>query len=113
MKKIILIASVVLVLTLLVSCYLTEEEQNMEGVKMTAVIKSIGDKIEVEVIEGEYEASGIYWVNVSFDTVYTNANNVRLSLSDLNVGDVVEITYGGQVMMSYPPQIVAVKIQIK
>ena len=26
-------------------------------------------------------------------------------------GDTIEITYGGQVMMSYPPQIVASKIQ--
>ncbi len=113
MKKIILIVSVVLVLALLVSCYITEEEQNMEGAKMTAVIKNIADKIEVEVIEGDYNVSGIYWVNISSDTVFTDENNVRLSLSDLNVGDIIEITYSGQVALSYPPQISARKIQIK
>ena len=113
MKRISLIAYVLLVVALLVSCYITEEEKNMEGVKMTAVIKNIGDKIEVEVIEGEYEVSGIYWVNFSSDTVFTNADDVRLSISDLKVGDVVEITYGGQVAMSYPPQISAKIIQIK
>lgn len=113
MKKIIFIASVLLALALVTSCYLTEEEKNMDGVKMTAIIKNIGDKIEVEVIEGQYGVSGIYWVNVSGDTVYTDTNNVRLPASALKVGDTVEITYGGQVMMSYPPQIVALKIQIK
>ena len=113
MKKIIFAVSVILVFGFLVSCYISEEEQNMEGVKMTAVIKNIGDKIEVEVIEGEYGASGTYWVNVSEDTVYTDSDNVRLSLSSLNVGDVIEITYGGQVAMSYPPQISAKKIRIK
>ena len=50
---------------------ISEEEQNMEGVKMTAIVKNIGEKIEVEVVEGEYDASGIYWVNVSDETVYT------------------------------------------
>jgi hypothetical protein len=29
------------------------------------------------------------------------------------VGDTVEITYGGQMMMSYPPQIVATAISLK
>ena len=113
MKKIILIVSVVLILALLVSCYIIEEEQNMEGAKMTAVIKNIEDKIEVEVIEGDYNVSGIYWVNISSDTVFTDENNARLSLSDLKVGDIIEITYSGQVALSYPPQIYAKKIQIK
>ena len=113
MKKFVFVASIVLVLALLVSCYINEEEQNVEGVRMTAVIKSIEDKIEVEVIEGDYGASGIYWVNVSSDTVYTDENNVRLSLSNLKVGDIIEITYSGQVALSYPPQISARKILIK
>lgn len=121
MKKIALIVLFILVLTLFVSCYLTEavtktlteEEQNLEGVKMTAIVKSISDKIEVEVIEGEYGASGIYMVNFSSDTVFTDSDNVQLTVSDVEVGDVIEITYSGQVMLSYPPQIVALKVQIK
>ncbi len=83
------------------------------NVKMTAIVKSIEDKIEIEVISGEYGAEGIYWVNYSDETVFTNSENASLSISDLKVGDTVEITYGGQVAMSYPPQIFAKKIEIK
>ena len=120
MKKIILIVSVLLLLALLVSCYSDEEgKQTMvedstgETVKMTAIVKNIEDKIEVEVIEGEYEVSGIFWVNVSSDTVYLNAEGIILNASNLKVGDVIEITYSGQVALSYPPQIFAKAIQIK
>ena len=77
---------------------------------MIAEILAIGDKIEVEVIEGEYGASGIYWVNFNEKTPIVSKNGGALALADLSVGDQVEITYNGQVMMSYPPQIVARKI---
>ena len=56
MKKFILILSVVLVLTLLISCDMEDDEQTMadggttESVKMTAVVKNVGYSIEVEVI---------------------------------------------------------------
>ena len=113
MKKIVFITSVLLILSLLSACSLTEEEKNMEGAKMTAVIKSIGNGFEVEVIEGDYGASGIYWVRISSDTVYADQNNNRIIQSSLKVGDTIEITYNGQVMLSYPPQINAKKIQLK
>ena len=117
MKKIIFAASVLLVLVLLVSCYDDGVKQTMlddgTDVKMTAIVKSIGDKIEVEVIEGEYGASGIFWVNYSAETVFVDANDVVVSVSDIEIGDTVIITYGGQVAMSYPPQISAKRIQIK
>ena len=119
MKKIILILSILLLFALLISCDMGDDEQTMadgdttENVKMTAVIINIAEKIEVEVIEGEYGASGIYWVNVSSDTIFTDANGNCISASNLKIGDIVEITYGGQVAMSYPPQISAKQIQIK
>lgn len=119
MRKFIFVASVLMILLLLFSCYAEEEKQTLAdngsatGVKMTALVKNIGEKIEVEVIEGEYGASGIFWVNVSDETVYVDKNNYIISASDLEIGDIVEITYGGQVMMSYPPQIVASIIRIK
>ena len=77
---------------------------------MVAEIVAIGDKIEVNVIEGEYDASGIYWVNVNSSTTVKTSDGKSIKLSDLAVGDRIEITYSGQVMMSYPPQIVAKKI---
>ena len=100
---------------LIPSCALSEEEKNMQGVKMTAIIKNVNTDtgLEVEVIEGEYGASGIYWVIISKDTVFADANGNRISKNSLKVGDTIEITYGGQVMLSYPPQIVAKKIQTK
>ena len=118
MKKIILIASVLLILALLVSCDTNGgqdmiEEGTQETAKMTAIVNAIGDKIEVEVIEGDYGVSGLYWVNFSSDTVFVDANNQKIGSSDLKVGDIIEITYNGQVALSYPPQIFARKIQIK
>ena len=83
-----------------------------DGAKMTAEIVAIGEKIEVNVIEGEYGASGIYWVITGIDTLYLNEDGGVTFRSSLSVGDRVEITYSGQVMMSYPPQIVAKKIVV-
>ena len=79
---------------------------------MVAEIVGIGEKIEVEVIEGEHGASGTYWVIVGEDTVFEDSDGSRISLASLQVGDHIKITYSGQVMMSYPPQIVAKKITI-
>lgn len=84
-----------------------------DGVKMTAAVVGLSDKIEVEVIEGEYGASGIYWVITSSETDFIGQDGGSVMKSCLKVGDIVEIIYNGQVMMSYPPQIVAKKITIK
>ena len=89
------------------------ESELKYDVKMTASIKAINEKIEVEVIEGDYGASGIYWVLTNENTDFTAKDGSVISKADLKVGDVIEIGYGGQVMMSYPPQIVAVKIAVK
>ena len=83
---------------------------DVEGAKMTAEVVFVGDKLEVNVIEGEYGASGPYWVITSSETVIVDQSGKRIS--KLNVGDKIEIIYSGQVMMSYPPQIVAKKITL-
>ena len=122
MKKYIVIIALALIGCSLFACMSDKPSGNGDNkvnndveniVKMTAIIKNIDDKIEVEVIEGEYGAFGIYWVNVGSDTIYLDENGSSVKKSSLKIGDTVEITYGGQVMMSYPPQIVAQKIQIK
>ena len=79
---------------------------------LKATVKSVSDPhhIEVEVIESDY-AFGVYWVLTGADTVYIDASGNSIAKSDIKVGDTVKITYGGQVMMSYPPQIVAYKIE--
>ncbi len=100
------------VASLLVSCTPTTEE-NMNTIKMTAKINSITDRLEVEVIEGEYGASGIYWVLFNTNTVFLDKNGNKTTVFSLKEGETVEISYGGQVMMSYPPQIVALTVQVK
>ena len=87
------------------------EEPQGETFVLKAVVNTVTDRLEVEVIESDY-AFGVYWVLVSENTIYKNSDGASISLSDIQPGDTIEITYGGQVMMSYPPQIVAQKITI-
>ena len=78
--------------------------------KMTAKVTELGEKIAVEVIESEY-TFGIHWV-ITTASKYYDAEGNEISRSDIKVGDTVEILYSGQVMMSYPPQIVAARITV-
>jgi len=90
-----------------------ERGAELDGeVVMTARVTAIGDRLEVEVIASEY-TSGPHWVIIDKSTKFEYADGSRASKSDLKEGDTVEIRYNGQVMLSYPPQIVAHKIIIK
>ena len=80
--------------------------------KMTAIITEVSDVIAVEVTESEY-TFGVHWVLISDATEFFGKNGETISRSDLKAGDTVEILYSGQVMMSYPPQIVAARISVK
>lgn len=80
--------------------------------KMIAKVNEVADKISVDVIESEY-TSGIHWVITAKATEYFDKNGNAILRSDIKVGDTVEILYSGQVMMSYPPQIVAARITVK
>ena len=80
--------------------------------KMTAVITELADKIAIDVIESEY-TSGIHWVIVADATEFYAKDGSKITRGDLKVGDTVEILYSGQVMMSYPPQIVAARFTVK
>ena len=80
--------------------------------KMIATITEIGEKITVDVVESEY-TSGIHWVITPNATEYFDKNGDAIFRSDIKPGDTVEILYSGQVMMSYPPQIVAARITVK
>ena len=112
LKIILLIAS----LSVLSSCFAKNREDSgkipdIDGVKMRAKIKNIDEKIEVDVIESEY-TSGPHLVITFEETEFLNKSGEKIEKSDLQIGDTVEIIYGGQVMMSYPPQIVAKRIVI-
>ena len=114
MNKIKIILSVIILCALLISCSINDAEaNNMNNAKMTAKITALGEKIEVEVIEGDYGASGIFWIITGSDTDFRNSDGNKISVSNLRVNDVIEIEYSGQVMMSYPPQVYAKIITVK
>ena len=63
-------------------------------------------------IEGEY-AYGIYHVLVSEQTDIFGNDGGKITLNGIKIGDTVKVIYGGQVMMSYPPQIAAFEVRIQ
>lgn len=81
-----------------------------DGVKMIARVTAVGERIEVEVIESEY-TSGPYFIITNSDTEYLLKDGGKTLRAAIKVGDTVEITYSGQVMLSYPPQVVAYSIK--
>ena len=109
MKKI--IKSILLLLTMgtLVSCG-NDTSTVTSDYSMKAVVKNVGEKIEVEVYEAEY-AEGIYWINYDSGTVFSDARDKEISCEKIKAGDKIEIFFSGQVMMSYPPQVYAIKIK--
>ncbi len=78
-------------------------------VSMTARITEIGERITVEVIESPY-TFGTHIVHTPPETVYLDEHGKPIDRTALSVGDLVCIRYSGQVMLSYPPQIVAAEI---
>lgn len=114
MKNLTRMILLLLALGTLSSCGTKESENentnNTDGkFVMYAEITNIGEKIEVNVYEAEY-AEGPYWINTDTATAITDASGKKISVSDLNAGDKIKITYNGQVAMSYPPQVYAIKI---
>ena len=136
MSKRIFALAIALTMLFLVGCNLTEggntnggnmsggnmNEGNMnEGGNMNrgdyfmlfAVVQGVyDDRIEVEVIESDY-AFGIYWVRTGDHTSYSQADGSPATRSDIKAGQTIRISYNGQTMMSLPPQIVALSIEIQ
>ena len=110
MRKLGLLA-LLLILPMLFACGETEDNEKTmsDGFKMEAVVTGLGEKIEVEVTKAEY-ATGPFWIITSEKTEFLDKNGAKISKSDIKIGDTVKITYNGQVMMSYPPQVSALEI---
>ena len=81
-----------------------------DRVSMTATVTDIGERLTVEVTESEY-TFGTHWVIVT-DTKFYDKSGNKITKDAIKVGDSVKIQYSGQVMLSYPPQIVAAKITV-
>lgn len=110
MKKLFFSGLLLCTLPFLFCCQKNEEPLD-DRVVMEARVTALGDKIEVEVTKSEY-TFGTHLVITADRTEYYGKDGERISRSDISVGDLVQIRYGGQVMMSYPPQIVAARISL-
>ena len=114
MKKI--LAFILLLSLVSLAAMACEEESESEDALsddrfvMSATVVELGDKILVEVTESDY-AEGQYLVNVSDTAEIVNAKGKEIERDGIAVGDTVKIWYTGQVTMSIPPQIIALKIQ--
>lgn len=110
MNRLTKIALLALALPVLILTGCGNRRAERDGVKMTARVTAVGERIEVEVIESEY-TSGPYMIITDSDTEYLGKDGGQILRSAIKVGDTVEITYSGQVMLSYPPQVVAYSIK--
>lgn len=90
----------------------TQGEEKMNNFVLKGIVKGRGTHLEIEVIESDY-AFGIYWVIVPNSISILDASGSEISLDSIKNGDIVNITYNGQTMLSYPPQIVALAISIE
>ncbi len=71
----------------------------------------VAELLGVEMEETQY-SFGPYHVITGEDTTYFDAKGEKTTRDAIKVGSVIEITFSGQVMMSYPPKISARSIQI-
>ena len=115
MKSLAKFILLILSLSLLTSCGVTDTEKEDGGAvnefTMKAKLLANEEKLEVDVIEAEY-ASGNFHIIVPEETDIYGSDGEKIKKSDLKVGDLITISYSGQIMMSYPPQTVALKIRV-
>jgi len=114
MKKFLLTVLSFAILPMLFSCKAEDNDKiddETNEFKMLAIVKNVSEYLEVEVIESDY-AFGEYWVITPQETEFFDSNGNKISRSDLKAGDKIEISYSGQVMMSYPPKIVAHSVRL-
>ncbi len=106
---------ILILTTLLFSLTSCKKEDNMENnnaqVQMVAKVLENDGTLLVDVIKSEY-AYGNYIILTNDNTLFYNSNGGKITKLDLTVGDRVKISYSGQVMLSYPPQVVAYVIEV-
>lgn len=93
------------------ACKKEEEKMDNQSVQMIAKVLKNDDVLLVDVIESEY-TFGEYILIVNDTTTISDKNGNKIKKADLTVGDKIKVSYSGQVMLSYPPQVVAYKIEV-
>ncbi len=121
MKRIIKSILMLLSISLLVGCAVSASanekgrsgEQGGETYRIKAAVNRVsGERIEATVTEDNEDAFGVYHILLSDKTELLGKDGNRITLAGVKAGDVIEAVYNGQVMRSYPPQIVALKITV-
>lgn len=107
LKKIIIGA---LSLVLLAGC---SKDAPAAEYKFRAVVNEVGEgELSVTVSEDDGVHFGEYRILVGEGTRYYLSDGVGVGLDNVERADVIEVTYNGQVMRSFPPQVAALKIVI-
>ena len=76
-------------------------------------VTNLGDKyaLEIEIVDSNI-AFGPYRVLIGNATTFYGLDGEEISREDIELGDLIEVVFSGQVMMSYPPQIAAKRVYI-
>lgn len=115
MRKISIFLCFLLLLPVFLGCEPNDDTQGKkeeDAFYFYGTVLSTEHPLAVDVTESDY-AFGIYHVITDDATQYLDEKGRTLTREDIRVGDTVKVVYGGQVMLSYPPQVVAKKIQIE
>ncbi len=114
MKKFSLVLTIMLSAFLLLSCDKSGAEPVIPEGKatMNGIVNDIGDNIIITVTDDLYKDQTMI-VLVNGDTPYYFADGKKADKSSVKIGDAIEVSFSGQVMLSLPGQISAIKIVIK
>ena len=76
-------------------------------------VTKLGDKreMEMEIVDSTI-AFGPYRVLIGDSTTFYGASGEEIDRETIELDDIIEVVFSGQVMMSYPPQIAAKRVYI-
>ena len=76
-------------------------------------VTKLGDKreMEMEIVDSTI-AFGPYRVLIGDSTTFYGVNGEEIDRETIELDDIIEVVFSGQVMMSYPPQIAAKRVYI-
>ena len=76
-------------------------------------VTKLGDnrEMEMEIVDSTI-AFGPYRVLIGDSTTFYGVNGEEIDRETIELDDIIEVVFSGQVMMSYPPQIAAKRVYI-
>lgn len=103
-KHFLLIIGIIILITLFVACI--SPETNDEVVFVATVLENNETHLLVEPVEGSAELRSADKIMISIEkTTLLRSSDNEIAISDIKIGQRVEITYDGAIAESYPAQI--------